>query len=168
VKSAWISSDTSYADASGTSMASPHVAGAAALYLQSHPAATSDEVTQAVLNSSIHGLLTYLGAGSPNRLLYVGALSAGPAPENSAPTASFTASCGRGSVRCSFDASTSTDDRRVVNYRWTFGDGSSVTTTQVKLTYKYRTAGMYTVTLTVSDDAGLTNSRSAAVLAGLR
>jgi serine protease len=168
VKSAWISSDTSYAEASGTSMASPHVTGAAALYLQSHPAATPDEVTQAVLNSSSQGLLTYLGPGSPNRLLYVGALSAAPAPTNSAPTANFNASCGRGSVRCSFDASKSTDDRRVVNYRWTFGDGSSLTTTQAKLTYKYRAAGMYTVTLTVSDDAGLTGSKSAAVLAGIR
>lgn len=168
VKSSWINSDTSYAEASGTSMSSPHVAGAVALYLQSHPAATPDEVTQVVLNSSSQGLLTYLGAGSPNRLLYIGALSASPAPTNSAPTANFTASCGRGSVRCSFDASRSTDDQRVVNYRWTFGDGSGVTTTQAKLTYKYRTAGMYTVTLTVSDDAGLTSSKSAAVLAGIR
>jgi subtilisin family serine protease len=168
VKSAWISSDSSYAEASGTSMSSPHVAGAVALYLQSHPAATPDEVTQAVFNSSSQGLLTYLGAGSPNRLLYVGALSAAPAPENSAPIANFSASCGRGSVRCSFDASKSSDDQRVANYHWTFGDGSAVTTTQAKLTYRYRTAGMYTVTLTVSDDAGLTGSRSAAVLAGLR
>jgi subtilisin family serine protease len=168
VKSAWISSDSSYAEASGTSMSSPHVAGAAALYLQSHPAATPDEVTQAVLNSSIQGVLTYLGTGSPNRLLYVGALSATPAPSNSAPTANFTASCGRGSVRCSFDASKSTDDQRVVNYHWTFGDGSSLTTSQAKLTHKYRAAGVYTVTLTVSDDAGLTSSRSASVLAGIR
>jgi serine protease len=168
VKSAWINSDTSYAEASGTSMSSPHVAGAVALYLQFHPAATPDEVTQAVLNSSSQGLLTYLGAGSPNRLLYVGAMSATPAPENSAPTANFNASCGRGSVRCSFDASKSSDDQRVAMYHWTFGDGSAVTTTQAKSTYRYRTAGMYTVTLTVSDDAGLTNSRSASVLAGVR
>jgi serine protease len=168
VKSAWIASDTSYAEASGTSMASPHVAGAAALYLQLHPTAMPDEVTQALLNSSTTGALTYLGPGSPNRLLYTGALSASPAPVNSAPVANFSFSCGRGSVRCSFDASRSTDDQRVVNYRWTFGDGSVVTTSQSKTTYRYALMGTYTVTLTVSDAAGLTNSRAATVLAGLR
>ena len=168
VKSAWITSDTSYAEASGTSMASPHVAGAAALYLQSHPTATPDEVTQALLNSSTTGGLTYLGPGSPNRLLYTGALSASPAPVNSAPVANFTFSCGRGSVRCSFDASRSSDDQRVVNYRWTFGDGSVVTTSQSKTTYRYSIIGTYTVTLTVSDAAGLTNSKAATVLAGIR
>jgi subtilisin family serine protease len=168
VKSAWITSDTSYAEASGTSMSSPHVAGAVALYLQSHPAATPDEVAQAVLNSSTQGLLTYLGPDSPNRLLYTGALAAAPAPSNSAPIASFSVSCGRGSVRCAFDASRSTDDQRVVNYLWTFGDGRSMATTQAKTTYKYAAPGMYTVTLTVSDAAGLTGSKSAAVLAGVR
>ena len=170
VKSAWITSDTSYAEGSGTSMSSPHVAGAAALYLQSNPAATPDEVTLAVLNSSTQGVLTLLGAGSPNRLLYTGALGSAPAPapSNSAPVASFNASCGRGSVRCSFDASKSSDDQRVVNYRWTFGDGSTMTTTQAKTTYRYRMPGTYTVVLTVSDAAGLTHSKAAAVLAGIR
>jgi PKD repeat protein len=71
-------------------------------------------------------------------------------------------------VRCSFDASRSTDDQRVVNYRWTFGDGSVVTTSQSKTTYRYALMGTYMVTLTVSDAAGLTNSRAATVLAGLR
>lgn len=168
VKSAWINSDTSYAEASGTSMSSPHVAGAAALYLQSNPVATPDEVTHAILNSSTTGALTYLGPGSPNRLLYTGAWSSTPVPVNSAPVANFTFSCGRGSVRCSFDASRSTDDQRVVNYRWTFGDGSVVTTTQPKTTYRFALVGTYTVTLTVSDAAGLTNSRVATVLAGVR
>jgi serine protease len=168
VKSAWINSDTSYAEASGTSMASPHVAGAAALYLQDHPTAMPDEVTQALLNSSTTGVLTYLGPGSPNRLLYTGAPSTSPAPVNSAPVANFSFSCGRGSVRCSFDASRSTDDQRVVNYRWTFGDGSVVTTSQAKTTYRYALIGAYTVTLMVSDAGGLTNSRAATVLAGFR
>jgi serine protease len=169
VKSAWLTSDSSYAEASGTSMSSPHVAGAAALYLQSNPGATPAEVTQAILNSSATGVLMYLGPGSPNRLLYTGALNTSePAPVNSAPVASFNFSCGRGSVRCSFDASRSTDDQRVVNYRWTFGDGAVVTTSQPKTTYRYAVVGMYTVTLTVSDAEGLTNSRSASVLAGVR
>jgi serine protease len=168
VKSAWINSDTSYAEASGTSMSSPHVAGAAALYLQSHPTATPDEVTQALLTSSTTGALTYLGPGSPNRLLYIGAQSSTPVPVNSAPVANFTFSCGRGSVRCSFDASRSTDDQRVVSYRWTFGDGSVVTTNQSKTSYRYSLIGTYTVTLTVSDAAGLTNTRAATVTAGIR
>jgi subtilisin family serine protease len=167
ITSAWIGSDTSYADASGTSMSSPHVAGAAALYLQSHPAALPDEVTQAVLNSATTGLLTYLGPDSPNRLLYLATVSAGPALPNSAPTANWTYSC-RGS-RCSFDASMSTDDQRVVSFRWDFGDGKGVvTTTQAKTAYRFAVTGVYTVTLTVTDGAGLTNSKAAAVLARSR
>ena len=161
VNSAWISSDTSYAEASGTSMASPHVAGAVALYLQSHPAATPDEVSQAVMNSSTQGVLTYLGTGSPNRLLYTGALGASPAPSNAAPTANFTYSCSR--LRCSFDGSTSTDDQRVISYRWGFG-GSVVTTSQAKTSFRFPAAGLYTVTLTVADGAGLTNSKAAPLL----
>ena len=43
-----------------------------------------------------------------------------------------------------------------------------MTTTQAKSTYRYTMPGVYTVTLTVSDAAGLTNSKAAPLLAGIR
>ena len=60
--------DTASAIYSGTSMAAPHVAGAVAMYLEGEPTATPSQVSAALLNNSILGVLTDL-LGSPNRLL---------------------------------------------------------------------------------------------------
>lgn len=57
---------------SGTSMASPHVAGVVALYLQRHPNASPAEVTEAILDSATPRRLTDPGEGSPNLILYSG------------------------------------------------------------------------------------------------
>jgi hypothetical protein len=51
-------------------MASPHVAGAAALYLQTSPAALPAQVAQAIVSLATTGVVAGPGAGSPNRLLY--------------------------------------------------------------------------------------------------
>jgi subtilisin family serine protease len=56
--------------ASGTSMAAPHVAGAAALYLQGNPGATPATVHAFIVDNATTGRLTNIGTGSPNRLLY--------------------------------------------------------------------------------------------------
>ncbi len=55
---------------SGTSMSSPHVAGAAALYLETHPDATPEEVAQALKRNATGKVLTSIGNGSPDALLY--------------------------------------------------------------------------------------------------
>ncbi|MFB7345384.1 S8 family peptidase [Streptomyces hydrogenans] len=58
----------------GTSMAAPHVAGAAALYKQAHPSALPEEIYSALLANSTKDHLSFLSSGSPNRLLNTGGL----------------------------------------------------------------------------------------------
>jgi subtilisin family serine protease len=55
----------------GTSMASPHVAGAAALYLGANPSATPAQVRNALVGAATPNKLTDIRTGSPNLLLKV-------------------------------------------------------------------------------------------------
>ena len=72
ITSAWIGSDHAINTISGTSMAAPHVAGAAALYLSANPRATPSEVEAALKSNATEGVLTSVPAGTQNRLLYTG------------------------------------------------------------------------------------------------
>lgn len=72
ITSAWNTGGTATNTISGTSMASPHVAGAAALYLAGNPQATPAQVHTAIVNGATSGAVTSPGTGSPNRLLYTG------------------------------------------------------------------------------------------------
>jgi subtilisin family serine protease len=66
----WFTSDTAAAALSGTSMASPHVAGAAALILSASPAATPAQVHAAIIANATPNVIVDAGPGSPNRLLF--------------------------------------------------------------------------------------------------
>jgi subtilisin family serine protease len=68
ITSAWLYGGTNTID--GTSMASPHVAGAAALYLQGNPGASPATVNAHILGNATPWRLSSLGSGSPNLLLY--------------------------------------------------------------------------------------------------
>jgi subtilisin family serine protease len=70
IKSAIASSDSATASMSGTSMASPHVAGVAALYLEEHPGASVGSVTDAILSNASSGVISDAGSGAPTRLVY--------------------------------------------------------------------------------------------------
>jgi subtilisin family serine protease len=83
ITSAYYSSDTATATMSGTSMASPHVAGAAALYLETNPTATPAAVAQAIVSLATLNHVTGAGTGSPNRLLH--SLFAGGSPADTTP-----------------------------------------------------------------------------------
>ncbi len=65
---------------SGTSMATPHVAGAAALYLALNSAATPSQVLTALQTNSVSGKVSSAGTGSPNYLLNTSFLNSGTPP----------------------------------------------------------------------------------------
>lgn len=80
-----IDANCSYVCWDGTAMVSPHVAGVAALLLRHNTAATPTQVSSAILGNATTGVLSSLGTGLPNMLLYN--LITGPVtPPPSAPT----------------------------------------------------------------------------------
>ena len=70
IRSAWYTSTTATNTISGTSMASPHVAGAAVLVLAADNAASPATVRSRIYNKATTNVLSGIGTGSPNRLLY--------------------------------------------------------------------------------------------------
>ncbi|KWV32903.1 peptidase S8 [Micromonospora rifamycinica] len=87
IVSASNASDTATASLSGTSMAAPHVAGAAALVLAGNPGLTPAQVAATLFDASTPNKITNPGTGSPNRLLYTG--SAPPSPGSATLTRYF-------------------------------------------------------------------------------
>jgi subtilisin family serine protease len=79
ITSDWLSGGTN--TISGTSMATPHVAGAAALWLADHPTDTAAQVSTALINNSTKDKITSPGTGSFNRLLYTGTGTDTPPPD---------------------------------------------------------------------------------------
>ncbi|MPY60312.1 S8 family peptidase [Streptomyces spongiae] len=71
ITAGWNTSDTATNTISGTSMATPHVAGAVAVYLAGHTSATPAQVATALTSGATSGVVTSPGTGSPNRLLKI-------------------------------------------------------------------------------------------------
>ena len=160
IVSTWIGSTTATQQKGGTSMASPHVAGAAALYLELYPTATPAQVEQALKTNA--GTSVQNSSGSPTLLLNTTFLvNAVQAPVDAPPVPQFSASCA-GRV-CSFDGRASTDDKGVATYAWTFGDGSSAQ--GATASRSYTSNGTFNVTLTVTDGAGQSASLTKSVSA---
>ena len=153
ITSAYNGSDTQTAVISGTSMASPHVAGVAALYLETQPTATASAVAAALLGVAGNGKVSLAGTGSPNKLLFA---SFAPPPVDNPPVAAFTYSCP--TLTCQLDASPSTDDGTIVSYSWDLGRYPDPTATGKLVSVSYAHNGTRIVTLTVTDNSGKTNS----------
>lgn len=97
------------------------------------------------------------------RLLPIGVVLA----PNGTPKPNFTFSpaTANENVKIAFDASSSTDDGRIISYSWTFGDGDSGT--GATISRAFAAAGAYNVTLTVTDDRGLSASITKVVTIGI-
>ena len=160
ITAGWIGSTTATNTISGTSMSSPHVAGAAILYLAANPGATPLAVRNALVNNGTAGILHGVGAAAypantPNVNLYIGFIGGGGG--NQPPVAAFTSSCNNTTRVCTFNGSGSTDDVGIVSYSWNFGDGSPAGS-GVSPSHTYATTGTFQVTLTVTDGGALTNA----------
>ena len=82
-------------------------------------------------------------------------LNGGDAPQNQAPTASFSFDCN--DLACSFNGSNSSDsDGTITSYAWNFADNSN--SVGVNATHTFAAAGTYSVALTVTDNGGATHT----------
>ena len=146
----------------GTSMATPHVAAVAALMFSVDPTLTPAEV-ESTLKSSARAFpggsscsTSLCGDGMLDAAAAVAAVGGGNPPTNQAPTASFSYNCTY--LACGFNGSGSTDsDGSITAYSWSFGaSGSSANNT-------FGSAGTYSVTLTVTDNEGATDTDTQSV-----
>ncbi|PYC73502.1 peptidase S8/S53 subtilisin kexin sedolisin [Micromonospora arborensis] len=103
ITSAWYTSSSATNTISGTSMASPHVAGAAALALSANPSWSPQQVRDYLVNNATPNVVTNVGTGTPNQLLYVVngtppandfSVSVSPTSGSTAPGGSVTATVG--------------------------------------------------------------------------
>ncbi len=162
ITSDYIGSNSATAILSGTSMASPHVAGVAALYRSFNPTHTAAQVASALITNATPNVVTNPGTGSPNRLLYMGFITGG-GPPNVNPVANFTVNCvprpGGVGADCTYNGTGSTDaDGTIANWSWTSSGRPALTGSIV--TYPYPIGANVTATLTVTDNAGGTNTTS--------
>ena len=147
IASTWHSSDTSVNTISGTSMASPHVAGVAALLLDA--GVSGADVPGRIKQIATQNVLSNVGTGSPNQLLHAFDDGSQPPPvvSNEAPQASFNTTMNAYTV--DFTDTSWDNDGEVMSWNWHFGDGT--TSTEQSPQHTYPANGNYAVQLTISD-----------------
>ena len=96
ITSDWNTSNTATNTISGTSMATPHVAGAAALYLQANPTATPAAVQSALKSNGTPNTITSVPGGTVNLLLYSLVTTGPPPPAPATPVLSSPADAATG------------------------------------------------------------------------
>ncbi|MEV6521189.1 S8 family serine peptidase [Longispora sp. NPDC051575] len=156
--SASYSSNTGTATMTGTSMASPHTAGAVALYLGANPNATPQQVRDALVNNGSTGKLTGINSGSPNVLLYTAFIGGGTPTDPSVTNPGNQSTAVGGTANLQLQASGGTSP-----YTWSASGlpaGLSIGSSTGKITGSPTTQGSNNVTVTVTDSANKTGNAS--------
>jgi len=139
IVSSWMGSTTATNTISGTSMATPHVAGVAAVLFGRYPTSTPAEIATMLRNSATPNVVLAAGTGSPNYLLYLdplgGPIVAPPPPTPVAPSAptgiTITPSTGSLSVRFTAGAAGTSP---ITTYKYSLDGGTSWATRQTGTT----------------------------------
>ncbi|MBW6472564.1 MAG: S8 family serine peptidase [Anaerolineaceae bacterium] len=156
-----------YGTISGTSMASPHVAGALALLASvNNPGDAADvyALYDEIKNAGNYDWTDDSGDGIQEPLLDVSnttifnpvLVPTSGTPANQPPTAGFTFTTS--DLTANFTDTSTDSDGSVIAWSWTFGDGA--TSTAQHPTHTYAVGGTYTASLTVTDDDGATGTTS--------
>jgi len=121
ITSAWYGSDTQTNILTGTSMAAPHVAGIAAMYLEYNPGALPVDVQYAIDQNGTWDVVTNKGNNSPNRVVYSGFIPAPPpVGGGGSGTLSVSLYCDEGVGTC--DATASGGSGSGYSFAWTHVD----------------------------------------------
>lgn len=147
---------TGYYYYSGTSMATPHVVGVAALVKSINPSLTNAQIRNLLITTAEDigdpGWDEYFGYGLVDA--YAAVLAAGGTPTNQPPNADFTFTTN--DLTATFTDASDDPDGTVVSWDWDFGDTDS--STAQNPSHTYASAGTYSVTLTVTDNEDATDS----------
>lgn len=155
-----------YVNYSGTSFSSPVAAGVAALMVAANPGISADEIENGLFSTAKD-----IGANGDDNVFGHGLVDAQAAVNYAMNLGNYTApvasisqtatSVSFGSAITFSGAGSSDADGNIVAYQWNLGDGT--TSSQAEVSHVYDAAGTYQVSLTVTDNDGLTNSATTLV-----